>query len=337
MTASVDSRVSSALRRAAVQATKAPSVHNTQPWRFVLVGGTLEVRSDRGRQLQVLDPFGRQLMISCGCALFNARVATEQAGYAVQVTRAPDAGDPSLVARVAVTGSARVPTQIGLLDAVIELRQTNRRQFAHDPVDPQVVDALVAAAAHEDALLVEIRHEERRLAIARLTQEADREQNADPAYRAELRAWTTDDPTRDDGVPARAVPLGGPGHHDDIPIRDLDPRGAGSLPTNTESSVRQCLLVLATADDGPEAWIRAGEALEHVWLEATRQGYTMSLFTQPIEIPWIRETLRRELQMSAQPHVIIRVGRAPRAPSTRRRRLAEVITQGAEDRSRQPD
>ena len=66
------------LRNAAARATLAPSIHNTQPWRFRLGRHSLEMLADPDRQLRVIDPGGRQLMISCGCALFNARVGGRQ-------------------------------------------------------------------------------------------------------------------------------------------------------------------------------------------------------------------------------------------------------------------
>ena len=64
-----------------MRATLAPSVHNTQPWRFVLSPDALEIHADRSRQLRVLDPRGRQMTLSCGCALFNARASLAAAGY----------------------------------------------------------------------------------------------------------------------------------------------------------------------------------------------------------------------------------------------------------------
>src|SRR2546430_2406291 len=59
----------------------APSVHNSQPWRFGACGQEISLHADAGRQLMVADPHGREMMISCGAALFNARLALRSLGY----------------------------------------------------------------------------------------------------------------------------------------------------------------------------------------------------------------------------------------------------------------
>jgi nitroreductase len=319
-----------ALRQAAVRATLAPSVHNTQPWRFVISPDTLEVHADRARQLRVLDPSGRQLLISCGCALLNARAALAAAGYDPVVRRFPDPARPALLARVRV-GTEPVDWQpLSRLAPFIEHRQSNRRRFSDDPVPPDVVHDLVAAAASEHAQLFEITLPEHRAATARLTQEADRNENADPAYRAELRAWTSADANRRDGVPAMAVPHVNGRADDDIPIRDFDTSGMGWLPGNTRSTANQCLLLLGTSADQPAAWLRAGEALERVLLEATLRGYAASLFTQVIEVPRTRYLLRKELGLDMNPHVLLRIGHAPLTPASRRRRLVDVLSESGD-------
>ena len=162
---------------------------------------------------------------------------------------------------------------------------------------------------------------------ARLSQLADEIENADPAYRAELRAWTTDDGRRRDGVPAAAVPHTDAGSGDEIPIRDFDTRGMGWLPTETQSSMRQCLLLLGSAADDPVAWLRSGEALERVLLALTRRGYVASPFTQVIEVARTNALLRQELALTMYPHILLRVGRAPATTPTRRRRLVDMIAE----------
>src|SRR5690554_3741335 len=99
MTSTV-AEVPNALRRAVVRATRAPSVHNTQPWRFVRRDDVLEVYADWTRRLRVLDPSGRQLLLSCGCAVFNARVALAEAGFTSEVERFPAPDRSELVARL---------------------------------------------------------------------------------------------------------------------------------------------------------------------------------------------------------------------------------------------
>jgi hypothetical protein len=214
---------------------------------------------------------------------------------------------------------------IAYLDALIELRHTNRRQFADDEVPSEVIESLENAAAAEGGLLFEVRRPEHRLALARLSQRADEMQNADAAYRAELRAWTTNDLARLDGVPTSAVPVVDGRSRDDVPVRDFDTSGMALLPARTRSSRNQCLLLLGTKGDNPGTWLRAGEALQRVLLEVTRHGFAACPLTQVIEVPQTRASLRADLGLSMSPHILLRVGRAPVTPATRRRRLADVF------------
>ncbi|HEU5269697.1 MAG TPA: nitroreductase family protein [Jatrophihabitans sp.] len=328
MTATTQLTVAQALRRAAARATLAPSIHNSQPWRFVLTNGVLEMHADRSRQLHVLDPACRQLLISCGCALFNARVALAAAGYPDVVHRFPVPTQSGLLAQISVGSAGQVSNPcLGVLDPVIELRHSNRRRFADERVPAALVDHLIAAAAAEGAALLPVTDEAKLVTTAVLAQRAAAIEDADPAYRAELRAWTTDEPDRADGVPAAAVPRSGTQSYDDIPIRDFDTRGTGGLPAATHSSIDQCLLLLWTPGDNPLAWLQAGEGLQRALLELTRQGYVASIMSQVAEVPAVRAMLRRELDLTGEPHLLLRVGRAPMTPATRRRRLVEVLVE----------
>jgi hypothetical protein len=319
-------QLAEALRWAAVRAARAPSIHNTQPWCFVLEPDALEIRADFTRRLRVLDPNARQLILSCGCAAFNARVALAALGLGVSVERSPPAADPDLLARIVIDPSLPVDGEIADLEPAINSRQTNRRAFADDHVPCDVVEEFVKAAKAEGAELLPIVQPEDRLALARLSQLADRQELVDPAYRAELRAWTTADSTRRDGVPASAVPRVGAGAEDDLPIRDFDTRGAGELPTRTRSSSEQCLLLLGTVTNDATSWLRAGEALERVLLEIEQLGYAASPFTQLVEVAQTNALLRHELRLTMHPHILLRVGKAPRTPQTRRRHLVDVLT-----------
>lgn len=330
MTTVIEPSLTTIIRRAAVRATRAPSVHNTQPWRLVVRPDALEVHADPDRQLRVLDPHGRQLLLSCGCALFNARVALAEAGYDTAVHRFPDPDRPNLLAEIEVQSndggpSIADPVAVRLANA-IDLRQTNRRRFDDDAVPGAVIDGIISAATAEGADVMVVTRPEDRLAIAMLSHKADEIENASPAYRAELRAWTSDDPTRADGVPSSVVPHVDGLAQDDLPIRDFDTRGTGGLPTQTGSRSNQCLVLIGSSEDSRSAWLRTGEALERVLLDVASRGYTASFFTQVIEVPRTNVLLRQELRLTTHPHVLLRVGKAERTPMTRRRRLVDVLS-----------
>jgi nitroreductase len=317
--------VADTLRRAASRAALAPSVHNTQPWHFMVTNDYLDIRSEPLRRLTVLDPRGRQLMISCGCALFNARVAIAAAGYTSIVERRPDPTSPGLVARVWV-GERHDWVPIAALDPAIDARRTNRRAFIGGPVAAGVITDLVAAARAEGGHLLPIVEPRQRRATAELSQQADRIQEADSAYQAELERWTTDDPRRRDGVQAASVPYVGPfaEPHDTLPIRAFDVRGMGWLPASSESD-SECLLLLSAAKDEPESWLRTGEALERVWLTLTLRGYSASPLTQVVEASQTNGLLRKALGTDLHPQILLRVGHAPDAVRSPRLDAADVI------------
>ncbi len=309
-----------ALEDAADLAVLAPSVHDTQPWRIEMHLDRMDLRVDRSRQLGALDPQGRAMIQSVGAALFTARVALAAEDWAVEVDRFPRPSDPDLLAVVhPVVG--RADHGLAALAPAVARRRTTRRSPAADPVPEDVLRLLIAAAAEEETGLVPVTQEPHRRLVARLVQQADELQNRSPAYRAELRRWTTRPAAAGDGVPSSVVPRtdGGPGV--DVPLRDFDTRGTGALPARTESGVDQTLVLLATPGDEREDWLRSGEALQRILLELTRLGWAASPVTQAIEIPVTRTQLRSALTWDAHPQMLLRIGRAePTGPAPRRAR-----------------
>ena len=94
-----------AMHRIVEAATRAPSVHNTQPWRWRASPDVLELFVDRTRRLPATDPDGRNMIISCGAALHHAQVVATALGWAPSVTRHPDPGSPDLLARLELAPS----------------------------------------------------------------------------------------------------------------------------------------------------------------------------------------------------------------------------------------
>jgi nitroreductase len=313
------------LRNAAMRALLAPSVHNTQPWRFVLTDDTLEVHADFGRQLHVLDPRARQLTISGGCALLNARVAIEALGFDATIDRFPRPGDRAILAHISLGSQNPHPHSVDL-NRAIERRRTNRRQFTDEPVPDLLIASLVDLAAQEGVALVPILQPEHRAAVSTLSMMADRIEQEDPAYVAEIAAWTTNDPRRRDGIQAATIPYGQAVEHNEVlPLRNFDVHGIGWLPSALSTAPEQCLLLLCSAADTPADWLHTGEALERIWLELTHEGYWASPLTQVIEVGLTRGQLQRAIGRPQHPQLLLRVGRAPNAEATPRRRSEDVL------------
>ena len=157
-------------------AVLAPSSHNTQPWLFRLRGSVAELYADRTRACRIADGNDRELIMSCGCALYHLRSAMAYFGYSDSVEIFPESNDPDLLARITLdTGKSASPTGNLMFFAIVK-RRTNRQPFRNDPVPPALLAELVTAAQDEKAALQIIAGEEARYVAASLIAEGDRRQ-----------------------------------------------------------------------------------------------------------------------------------------------------------------
>ncbi|HEY2949567.1 MAG TPA: nitroreductase family protein [Micromonosporaceae bacterium] len=291
------------LSEAARAARYAPSALNTQPWRWVVGRDALDLYADRTRQLNVADPDGRLLMISCGVALHHARVALVAAGWEASVVPFP--GPTDLLARITLDRAIRVSPEAMRLFQATEARHTDRRPVVDVPVDPAAWDEVVAAATGEGVNLHRLTPEQVR-DLASAAARADALAAADPAQRAELDLWVGGDRPSGAGLPDTVIPSQPP--QTEVPEREFGLRG--TLEVGEGHAGAAVYAVLFGDSDDPLAWLRAGQALSAAWLTATRLGLAVLPFTAVIEIPATRQTIRRLLAGLGHPYVVIRVGTA---------------------------
>jgi hypothetical protein len=307
------------------QAVRAPSIHNTQPWSFTADGDSLDVRRDPSRALPAVDPTGRQQVVSCSVAAEFALVALTALGHATAVEVLPDPGDPDLLVTVRVTGRREVSAGDTALAAAITARHTDRSPFHEEPLPAGLLDRLRSEIGRDGIWLQPIGGAEEEAAVAVLLDRAERAEQQDPAYLAELRAWTRTDPTAADGVPVAALPQGE--RATNFVVRDFTGGQPQTAPARTPADddppppvERPAVVLLGTATDDRAAWVRAGMALGRLLLRITDAGLAASPLTQVLDQSWARARLSSRLGLVGHPQMLLRLGRptGPAAPSGRR-------------------
>jgi hypothetical protein len=291
------------LADAAEAARFAPSVHNTQPWRWRVDGDTLDLFADRSRALPVADPDGRLLLMSCGAALQHVRVAVAAEGCLVDVVRLPDAQNPDHLARLTITGHTPVTPQAMRLFQTTLLRHTDRRAVTDLAVPRQTIDAIRRAAEGEGVHLHLVRPDQVAI-LASAVAHADGIAMADPAQREETAAWIGGADDRTTGVPDTAIPTSAAARP--VPGRDFG--HPGRLDPGAGHDLTASYAILFGPGDQPIDWLRAGEALSAAWLAATEHGAAVVPITSAIEIGATREALRRILSGLGLPYAALRIG-----------------------------
>jgi nitroreductase len=298
-----------ALGRAAAAAGRAPSILNTQPWRWRLEPDRLDLFAERSRRLPVTDPQGRMLTISCGAALHHARTALAAAGWAVHVVRLPDPDQPDLLATVAVTGPAPVSVASTRLAEAIPARHTDRRPVSETPLLDEHLNAIVAAARAEANLHVLTHGQVPALATA--VSRAAAVQADDPRVRAELAYWTGASAPTGTGLPVDVLP----DHPAQTTVPGRDFGRTGTLPVGAGHDRAAVYALLFGAADDPVSWLRGGEALSAAWLTATTLGVSVVPLSDVVEVAHTRLMLRHLLAGLGCPHLVLRLGIADPDPA----------------------
>lgn len=309
-------------------AIRAPSGHNTQPWRFQISGDGLRMYADRSRALPVVDPDDRAMVISCGAALAHLIVALRHCGHSGDVSRLPDPTDPDLLAVVALGQPYTPGPNDHALFEAINGRHTHRADFHDRPLPDKSLTQLGEDVRRAGATLQVFTDDASRAAIATLVGEGDRAQFSDPGFRHELADWIRPNRTRrSDGMPGYA-----------FGISDLASLLGPTMVATFDTGARQAnkdehlalaapaLMVLSTAGDTPSEWLVAGQALAVLLLRATAHGLAASFLNQPIEVPALRVRLRDLIGSGDVPQLMLRVGYGAPGRPTPRRSVEDVLT-----------
>ena len=306
-------------------AVRAPSLHNSQPWKWVADGGVLELFADATRIGRATDSTGREVLISCGAVLDHLRVAMAAASWEATIDRFPNPNNRDHLATLEFRPMEFVTDAHRARAEAIRHRQTDRLPFVAPPewdsFEPVLRETVAASVADLDIIPDDSRPQ---LADAsRLTADLRR---YDSSYHAELQWWTTHSDSSQ-GIPQDALVSESEADRVDV-ARDF-PTGGHAERRALVGRDHSKILVLSTYDDSPENALGCGETLSTVLLECTMAALATCTLTHMIERQASREIVRRLTERIAEPQLLIRVGTIPQTESpplpTPRRPVSEVL------------
>ena len=331
----------------------APNPHNSQAWKLRNTSDLQTVLYvDKARLLPVTDPQARQIHIGCGCFIETLSAGASTMGFGTAVETFPE-GTYGLsevgmkpVARITLTPAAE--TQPDELSDYVYARQTNRRPSPGGaPVSDQQFAEIAKCVRESDVQVIGINDRARMEPLLAIFDQAMTIEVQTRHLWEETRVWTRFSEReraekRDGlslpqaGVVGRLLPL------QEWYLKHGDIRRWNSKPALNASlkvfraglASTQGLLLLKTAANTQQDWIKAGRAYARASLAAARLGLQMHPFSQVLqEYPEMTELQRQFNDLMGvtgeeKIQMAVRLGKGPAPYYSYRRNEKSLVTVG---------
>jgi hypothetical protein len=293
------------VRLVLIAAKAAPSPYDSRPWCLRCTPTAIKLYADTAGEVPAAAPDYRELLLACGAALLNLRVAIRALGVYPAVQQLPDSNQPELLAIVRPQGRGEAtPADQRLAEAIARLH-THRHPFGSTTVPVPLLNGLRQAAKIEKAWMATLAPAQ--LPILRtLIGQAEFAQQHDPAFITERPCGSGRDVDS-----AYEVPLSGrppPTPPDESELRDFTTGQARSRAAGNALEPGSLIAVIGSAHDLPLARLQAGQAMQRVLLAATAAGLSASFLSQVVEVPATRRQLREVIGGGLWPQTVLRLG-----------------------------
>ncbi|MBJ7287930.1 NAD(P)H nitroreductase [Williamsia sp.] len=306
-------------------ACRAPSIYNSQPWRWEIADSTLHLYSRRN-PLRSTDPTGREMLLSVGVVLGHLRVVMEGLGWYCDTTLLPDPNHSGHVAEIMFRPSpATTAAQVRRLKAIAE-RRTDRLPMTPPTNWVNFCRALTADLADSEAVL-DVLDETSRSLLEQASVFVESERAYDSPYQAELTWWSHRGESATDGIPDSALITAA--EYERVGLARQFPPVRRSQRHATVAHDAAEVVVLSTISHNLRDLLTCGQALATVLIEATGAGYATCTVSHVTEIPESRAMIGVLTATSAIPQVLVRIGTSSDRAThqqTPRRAVDDVVT-----------
>ncbi|AKN18842.1 Acg family FMN-binding oxidoreductase [Mycobacterium haemophilum] len=313
------------ITRAVELACRAPSLHNSQPWRWVVRSTTVDLFADPHRIVTGADSSGREAIISCGAVLDHFRVAMAAIGCDSNIDIFPNPNNLDHLAAIDFTPMGNVAQARRDLAKAILQRRTDRRPF-RAPEDWASFEPVLHTSYDNDLATLEVLPDEVRPRLAQASRLAESLRRYDDLYHHELHWWT--EPSREsEGIPQGSLVSASDARRVDVkrPFPARWYREQSSVGPQDQAKI----LLLSTPGDTRRDAFNCGQALSAVLLECTVAGLATCPVTHVTELEATRDIIRDlTTDTAAVPQLLIRVGIEPAGevpPLTPRRPMSDVL------------
>lgn len=310
-------------------AIKAPSGHNTQPWKFKVDGNTIEITPDFSRRLPIVDPDDHALFISLGCALENLLIAANNFGWDSKISLYLDLAKEEKISVELAKGKNL--NQNGLFK-YIPIRQSTRNGYDGKSISKEDWVKIKDAAQEEDVEVIIFKDQEEMKTITPFVKEAAILQFQNQAFVDELMHWIRFNNSKaektGDGLSGKVT--GNPSVPDWLGKifmgLSISPEKEAKKYEELILNSSGLMLFIAKRND-KKAWINLGRSFERAVLMSTSLGINHAHMNMPCEEEAVREKLisHLKLEKNMTPLMLIRFGYSDKMPYSYRRPLEEVL------------
>lgn len=309
-------------------ATKAPSGHNTQPWKFLIKKDEIQIHPDFNRALPIVDPDNHALYISLGCAVENAVLAAKNYGFSsnIEIAKNNEGAD-----FIAIKLRKDKTVEFDELFNYIDNRQVTRNEYSSSTVPSEDVKILLESTDFEGVHVLVFTDSKAISELEPFIIEGSNLQFQNKDFVNELVSWIRfskkEVEQKCDGIWHASMGMPSAGRM----VGNIIMKKFVSAKSEAKRWKKQIKasagFVLFTAEKNDvEHWVNLGRAFQRFGLTTSKLNINHAHVNMPCEELSVRKKVAAHFKLKNEhPLLLIRFGYSEKMPYSFRRSLHETV------------